>query len=244
MWKVLTRVDTWGEEVRPAQRRAVSSFVELVTGLGARLAENPLEATRELIATLELYADLHAASPGPTAAQRRIDNVEGLLRSLERHQAKKSGPDALSEYLRHMSLDTSDDNETPDTGDSVVMTTLHGAKGLEFPVVFMVGVEEELLPHARSLMPTAADVSDPDHVSDVSEERRLTYVGITRAKRRLYLTRSVYRSSRGRQEIRTPSRFLFELPEDLLEVIDIAEQAREEVEPDEVRAFFSNFSVE
>lgn len=240
MWNVLTRIEEWGAAVRPAQRRALVGFVELVLGLRAQLERGVVAAARDLVEHIDLYGDIRAASSSVIAAQRRIDNVEGLFRSLERQEAKKPGTDSLAEYLRLLSLDTSDEKDGNESGDNVVMTTLHGAKGLEFPVVFMVGLEENLLPHARTLMPSVSDVSDPDHCSDVSEERRLTYVGITRAKRRLYLTRSVYRSARGRQEARTPSRFLFELPEDLLEVIDIAEQARQQVAPDEVRAFFSN----
>jgi len=122
-----------------------------------------------------------------------------------------------------------------------VLCTLHGAKGLEFPVCFMVGLEEELLPHARTLNPQVTDVLDVDHATDISEERRLCYVGITRAQRKLYLTRSCTRITRGRSVPRTPSRFLLEIPDELLEVRDIAEEARQQVPKDEVRNFFANF---
>ena len=108
----------------------------------------------------------------------------------------------------------------------------------------MVGLEEELLPHARTLQPQATDVIDADHAIDISEERRLCYVGITRAQQQLYITRACVRTSRGRPMPRTPSRFLLEIPDELLEVRDLAEEAREKVPSDEVRQFFSKLSFD
>ena len=149
----------------------------------------------------------------------------------------------MADYLRHLSLDTSSEQKHED-GDNVILTTLHGAKGLEFPVCFMIGLEEELLPHARTLNPQATDVTDPDHATDISEERRLCYVGITRAQRKLYLTRACTRLSRGRVIPRTPSRFLLEIPDELLEVRDLGEEARQRVPQDEVRSFFANLALD
>ena len=151
----------------------------------------------------------------------------------------------LLEYLRMLSLAASDDDDdADDPGERVILTTLHGAKGLEFPVVFLVGAEEELLPHARSLMPHASDVNDVDHVSDVSEERRLAYVAITRAEEVLYVTRCAYRRKHGKLVPRTPSRFLLEIPGELLEHRDIAAEASVAVEPGELSAFFSSWGSE
>ena len=82
---------------------------------------------------------------------------------------------------------------------------------------------------------------DADHATDISEERRLCYVGITRAQRKLYLTRACTRVSRGKAGPRTPSRFLLEIPDELLEVKDLAEEAREAVPTSELRSFFSSF---
>jgi superfamily I DNA/RNA helicase len=109
-------------------------------------------------------------------------------------------------------------------------------------VVFLIGVEEQLLPHARSLMPHANDVSDPDHVSDVSEERRLTYVGLTRAQEMLYVTRCACRRRHGRDVICAPSRFLQEIPEGLMEARDVAAESREPVGAGELSAFFQKFA--
>jgi len=93
------------------------------------------------------------------------------------------------------------------------LMTLHSAKGLEFPVVFIAGVEEELLPHVRSLM----EAEGPDPEAGVEEERRLFYVGITRAKERLVLMHAQTRLHFGQESFRSPSRFLAEIPPELLE---------------------------
>jgi DNA helicase-2/ATP-dependent DNA helicase PcrA len=232
-----------GEELRPATRRGIADLVATLTRLARALREQgAVAATRALIEDIRLHEDLRDASPSQSAAQRRIDNVEGLLGSLTRFAERSPGIDALGEYLRRLSLETSDDSEAG--GDKVTMTTLHGAKGLEFPVVFMVGLEEELLPHARTLNPNVTDVMAEDHASDVSEERRLCYVGITRAQRKLYLTRACTRISRGRSMARTPSRFLLEVPDELLEVIDLPTVAREKVPTDEVRSFFAKLAFD
>ena len=230
-------------DLRPGVRGAVAGLIDILDRLAGSLAAGEtVAATRRLLEDIALYDDLRTAAPNPTAAQRRVDNVESLLGSLTKFAAKSPGAKALADYLRRLSLETNDDDEQ--TGDRVVMTTLHGSKGLEFPVVFLVGLEEELLPHARTLNPQATDALDPDHASDVSEERRLAYVGITRAQRKLYLTRSIMRMSRGRELTRIPSRFLLEVPDELLEVKDLAMEAREKVPATEVRSFFANFFSE
>jgi len=231
-------------EIRPQTRTAIADFADVIGRLAARLDQGDVvAATKALIEEIGLYDDLRHASPSMAAAQRRIDNVEGLLGTLGRGQERKPGKGALADLLRHLSL-TSDKDDDDDGGDKVVLTTLHGAKGLEFPVVFMVGLEEELLPHARSLQPQVTDVADPDHVSDISEERRLCYVGITRAQERLYLTRACQRVTRGRSVVRTPSRFLLEIPDELLEVRDLAEEARQKVPTDEVRSLFAKLALD
>jgi DNA helicase-2/ATP-dependent DNA helicase PcrA len=92
-------------------------------------------------------------------------------------------------------------------------------------------------------MPHATDVQDPDHVSSIAEERRLAYVGITRAKERLYLCRTAFRTKHGRLAPRTPSRFLLEIPAELIEQRDIAAEARRPVESGELSAFFQSFAL-
>ncbi len=228
---------------------ARNGILELVHVIGRAAAGfeagiDVVTTTKSLIEDIKLYDDLRAAAPSQSSAQRRIDNVTGLLNSLERWKAKGKPARELGEFLRMLSLDNSNDEKRDDNGDKVILTTLHGAKGLEFPVCFMIGLEEELLPHIRTLQPQATDVMDADHATDVSEERRLCYVGITRAQRKLYLTRACMRVSRGRSIPRTPSRFLLEIPDELLEIRDLATEAREQVPKDEVKNFFANFAFD
>jgi superfamily I DNA/RNA helicase len=231
-------------DLRGAARNGIIELVHVISEVGAAIegGTNVVTATRTLIEDIRLYDDLREAAGSLAAAQRRIDNVEGLLGSLQRFSDKGKGREALAEYLRMLSLETSDERE--ESGDRVVLTTLHGAKGLEFPICFMIGLEEELLPHIRTLQPQVTDVLDVDHATDISEERRLCYVGITRAQRKLYLTRACTRVQRGRSMPRTPSRFLLEIPDELLEVRDIAEEARQKVPADEVRNFFATFAID
>ncbi|HEY1554614.1 MAG TPA: UvrD-helicase domain-containing protein [Kofleriaceae bacterium] len=239
LWDALDQVEAHG-----GARAGIDSFRTAITRLatGIDSGVDVVGATRALIEDIALYDDLRAASPSMSAAQRRIDNVENLLGSLARFAERGKGRDGLAEYLRLLTLETSDKKE--ESGERVILTTLHGAKGLEFPIVFLIGLEEELLPHARTLQPQVTDIVDADHATDISEERRLCYVGITRAQRKLYLTRACTRVSRGRSLQRTPSRFLLEIPDELLEVRDLGEEARQKVPADEVRSFFASLAVD
>ncbi|HTJ42064.1 MAG TPA: UvrD-helicase domain-containing protein [Kofleriaceae bacterium] len=247
LWDVLvaSRPDLADDDLRPATRTAIADLVAVLARTRNAIEDGHsiVGATKDLIDDIKLYDDLRDASPSLSAAQRRIDNVTGLIGSLERHEQKSRGVKDLAEYLRQLSLQ-SDGDDDKDTKDKVIMTTLHGAKGLEFPICFIVGMEEELLPHARTLNPQVTDVMDPDHATDVSEERRLCYVGITRAQEQLYLTRACQRVSRGRPMVRTPSRFLLEIPDDLLDVKDLAEEALQEVPREDVKSFFAKFSFD
>jgi len=106
----------------------------------------------------------------------------------------------------------------------VTLSTLHGSKGLEFDVVFLIGCEEGYLPHQRTLDPRATDAGEGG-ASDIEEERRLFYVGVTRARERLVLSRARNRVLRGKAVPRTPSRFLLDVPADLLEEMEIRDAA-------------------
>ena len=115
-------------------------------------------------------------------------------------------PEGLERFLEEVAL-VSDQDELEEAPDRVTLITLHAAKGLEFPIVFIVGLEEGLLPHRRAL----------EDDRELEEERRLAYVGMTRAKDRLYLVHANHRSTWGVGAASEPSRFLAELPEELLE---------------------------
>jgi len=135
----------------------------------------------------------------------RWENLEELGRKAAEF-GRLEGDEALSLFLEGVAL-VSDVDALGDEGDRVPLLTLHTAKGLEFPVVFMIGMEEGVFPHSRSL-------TDPEQME---EERRLAYVGLTRAKDRLYLVRAFRRSSYGFDEPTTPSRFLADIPPELLD---------------------------
>ena len=138
----------------------------------------------------------------------RIENLKELISVAREFDARSSGG-TLTEFLEQVSL-VADADQIPDGADHgglVTLMTLHTAKGLEFPVVFLTGMEENVFPHERS-------INDP---TELEEERRLAYVGITRARERLYLTRAIARAWWGRPAYHKQSRFLGEIPEHLIE---------------------------
>ncbi len=139
---------------------------------------------------------------------RRRANVDFLLRSIERLQDRVGADrDALQQLLHQIALDPNDE-DFEQLGRHVTLSSLHSAKGLEFSVVFLIGCVEGVLPHARTMDPRITDAT----AADLGEERRLFYVGVTRARDLLYLTRHEERVHRGRIVKVTPSRFLQGLP--------------------------------
>lgn len=150
------------------------------------------------------------AREGTSEALSRIENLEEFISVAKEFEQASSeeteNSKTLEAFLAVVSL-TADIDSWKEGHDAVTLMTLHSAKGLEFPVVFLAGLEEGLFPHSRSLM------NEPE----IEEERRLCYVGITRAKEKLYLTRTHSRTLHGMQTYNQPSRFLNELPEELLE---------------------------
>ena len=173
------------------------------------------EVARRLAEAIDLKRDLMAASPGEAFA-RRWGNVEALFNILKRRDER--GPadlSAVADFIRLLTLHT--DAEEEQAQELVTLSTMHGAKGLEFRLVYLLGCEEGFLPHARTTDPKVTAVSP----QDIEEERRLFYVGITRAKDRLVLTKTKVRALRGKLAPRTPSRFLASIPEELLAVRDV-----------------------
>ncbi len=169
------------------------------SGPVAELAEAVLDRTGYQ-ESLESSSDLQDAS--------RVENLKELV-SVAREFDGSHPEGTLAEFLEQVSL-VADADEIPEGeehGGLVTMMTLHTAKGLEFPVVFLTGMEEEVFPHQRSLT----------NAKELEEERRLAYVGITRAEQRLYLTRAVARNWWGRPSFHQESRFLGEIPSSLIE---------------------------
>lgn len=148
----------------------------------------------------------------------RIENIRELGSAMMEFEGRSDG--TLRSFLEEYSL-RSDVDQMVDERDSVVMMTLHSAKGLEFPVVFLVGLEENIFPTSRAV----------DSESDMEEERRLAYVGITRAEELLYMSHSTMRTLYGRTQLNGVSRFIKEIPLEYLESMNEAPLTRESFEP-------------
>jgi DNA helicase-2/ATP-dependent DNA helicase PcrA len=211
----------------PAAVEGCTAYARLVGELSAAVdAGTPTaEVVKRLVEALDLRRLLFAEG-GASSKQAawRWSNVELLVRAFERRDAREpSSRAALQQFLRLLLLRQEGDDDEP--GDSVTLTTMHGAKGLEFRVVFLVGLEEGFLPHARTLDERVTDVPSFDGrpSDDLEQERRLFYVAITRARERLYLCRARVRLTRGKPHKRAPSRFLADVPDDLLELSEIDE---------------------
>jgi DNA helicase-2/ATP-dependent DNA helicase PcrA len=188
--------------------RAIEAFNELIGGLRTAaeggspvgdLAEAVLDKTG-YVTELQASTDLQDES--------RIENLNELVSVAREFDARQAGG-TLTEFLEQVSL-VADADQIPDGeehGGMVTLMTLHTAKGLEFPVVFLTGLEENVFPHERSM----------GDDRELAEERRLAYVGITRAEQRLYLTRAISRAWFGRPAYHKQSRFLAEVPAHLIE---------------------------
>ena len=191
---------------RPLQR--VREFSGLIAHYRQRAAgDRPVETVQALLGEIDYRNWLFDQSGSDKTAERRWDNVQELVTWLERlHQGDRGG-ESLAEMVSHLTLqDVLDRQEDDSGGDQVHLMTLHSAKGLEFPCVFLVGMEEELLPHRTSI-----------EEETIEEERRLAYVGITRARRLLTISFARRRRKYGEITACEPSRFLEELPpEELL----------------------------
>ncbi|HJP70435.1 MAG TPA: UvrD-helicase domain-containing protein [Candidatus Limnocylindria bacterium] len=186
----------------PRARAQLAVFEELMSGLMALAASEPPAAIFD--AALERSGLQAAIQDGTDEGEERWANVM----ELRNHAAEFdeiAPPEGLARFLEEVAL-VSDQDELEDVPDRVTLITLHAAKGLEFPVVFIVGLEEGLLPHRRAL----------EDERELEEERRLAYVGMTRAKDRLYLVHAHHRSTYGVGAQSEASRFLAELPDELL----------------------------
>ncbi|WP_425440907.1 DNA helicase PcrA [Sediminibacillus halophilus] len=149
-------------------------------------------------------------------AQSRLENLEEF-KTVTKHFEENSEDKTLIAFLTDLALiaDIDKVDEDPMGDNKIVLMTLHAAKGLEFPVVFLIGMEENVFPHSRSIMDD----------EEMEEERRLAYVGITRAEKQLFLTHAKMRTLYGRTNMNPVSRFINEIPEELMEGLEEAKQA-------------------
>ena len=202
----------------PRSAQALIGFRDLIKGLSAQTESQAEGVPVDLVGLIDLVLDrtgykrylLEESERG----EERLENIQEF-RTAAADFAHLGVRDGLSEFLESVSL-VSDIDSFEGKPDAITLITLHQVKGLEFPVVFIVGMEEGILPHMRSM----------DNPSDLEEERRLCYVGITRAKERLYLMRAFRRGFRGGSEPSIPSRYLADIPRELIEKGERAPSAR------------------
>ncbi len=198
----------------------MGGFVDLARRHRAAFRAGPIaEVARRLVLEVDLHGHARASVKSAEAAQRKMAALDDTLRSIETWAERTRREATLGNYLGMLALDSRE--EEPEAGEGVALMTLHAAKGLEFPVVFLVGAEEDLLPCAGI----------QGEARDLEEERRLAYVGITRARERLVVTRAAARIKRGKVLVRTPSRFLDAFP---AESFVLRDPAREPGAPEEV----------
>ncbi len=189
-------------ELAARSRTAIAGFVALVRRLRTRIGVLALPELLDEVLEASGYRAMLA--DGSEEGEERWANLLEL-RSVTTRYDDLSPEDALDRFLEETAL-VADQDAYEGSSDAVTLITLHAAKGLEFPVVFIAGLEEGVFPHSRAL----------DDEKELEEERRLAYVGMTRAKRRLYLSHAWRRATWGMGQASIPSRFLLEIPADLM----------------------------
>jgi len=188
------------DDSQPATtRKKLQNFAQLLQRLRERAAVGPSALSRDVLDSTGYLAELREADS--VEADSRIENILEVVASMEQYEAEASEP-SLTEFLELVTLETDADRAVAD--DAITLMTVHAAKGLEFPVVFVAGLEEETFPHQRS-----GEEEDPE---ELEEERRLCYVAFTRARERLFLSHAHVRRVYNDVKIRRRSRFLDEVP--------------------------------
>jgi DNA helicase-2/ATP-dependent DNA helicase PcrA len=206
MWSAASTIVS---EKRLAARasNAISVFIELVNEMSGQLDELPLSEQAENAIQHSGLVDMYRREKGERG-QARVENLEELVSACRNFEAEDNDLPVLPQFLDQVALDSGDRQADPDQ-DAVQLMTLHSAKGLEFPLVFLAGMEENLFPHKMSL----------DEPGRLEEERRLAYVGITRAMQKLYLTFAESRSIYGTESFNSVSRFVRDIPTDYIEEV-------------------------
>ena len=201
LWNAVSRMID--QQLFPARAQsALEAFRSIVQDLSLRLASEPLPDAIRYMLDRTGYGKM-LEQEGTPESEGRLENLAELVNAAAEAADRE---ETLGDFLDHAALVA--DADAVDENAQVSLLTLHNAKGLEFPIVFLAGMEEGLFPHQRSMASVAA----------LEEERRLCYVGMTRAEKRLYLTWAKYRRrfGGGEQERTVPSRFLSEAPADLI----------------------------
>jgi DNA helicase-2/ATP-dependent DNA helicase PcrA len=207
LWDLLDKSEE-RDRVSPVAADAIARFRALIETHRARLDdEPPLTVVADLIQAVGYRDEIARSSKDSDEEQSRWQAVEEVINSLAAYQRRTQRP-SLREFLDEITLSDRDEDRDKDSQlarNAVALLTLHSAKGLEFPQVYLVGMEEGLLPHHKSMG------ADGESGPAIDEERRLCYVGVTRAQDRLTMTLALSRMKWGKPRPSSPSRFLYEL---------------------------------
>ncbi len=187
---------------------AVQEFMALIESLAEETDDQPLDVQTEIVMEKSRLLEFYRRDK-TDRAQTRVENLEELATAAKQFEPDENDEsDRLIAFLSHAALEAGE-GQSAEWEDCVHLMTLHSAKGLEFPLVFLVGLEEGLFPHQHS----------SDDAGKIEEERRLCYVGMTRAKRALVLSHAESRRLHGSEYFAAPSRFLREIPSELLQEV-------------------------
>ena len=197
------------KEKRMAARatNAIALFIELINEMSGQHDELPLAEQAEHAIAHSGLIEMYRREKGERG-QARVENLEELVSACRNFEAEDNDLPVLPQFLDQVALD-SGDRQADEDQDAVQLMTLHSAKGLEFPLVFIAGMEENLFPHKMSI----------DEPGRLEEERRLAYVGITRAMEKLYLTFAESRSIYGSESFNSVSRFVRDIPKEVIEEV-------------------------
>ncbi len=211
-WQVCLTPDNYDLGINAGTKKKIADFVALISSFQERLNDSDAYALgHDVIRKSGIYADIFDSSDvEDIARQENINEFEGALHDFveERQEEDRADEASLGHFLEEVSLESSDDREGDDDRGKVSLMTVHAAKGLEFPTVFVVGLEENIFPSAIAT----------SSVRELEEERRLLYVAITRAQKRCILTFAKNRWRYGKMEFFAPSRFIHDLDPRYLDV--------------------------
>ena len=219
MWQAATRIMAEGL-LSGRARNAIASFLSMIEKLDEQTAEADLGELVEVVVEASGLKEYHGKEGGERG-QARVENLAELVTAAKTYDPSEdyifdTDPDeqgtpnlsVLDEFLSHAALEAGEGQSDPDQ-DCVQLMTMHSAKGLEFPLVFLAGLEDGLFPHMMSM----------EEPGRLEEERRLCYVGVTRAMRQLYLTYAESRRINGSETFNRPSRFISEMPEEVIKEV-------------------------
>ncbi|WP_049695279.1 DNA helicase II [Pseudomonas fulva] len=211
MWQAMCQLIA-AKALKGRATSALGAFIELIDGLAAKVEDMPLHTMTQTTLEQSGLIIYHQEEKGEKG-QARVENLEELVSAARNFESTEEDADLspLSAFLGHASLEAGD-TQADEHEDSVQLMTLHSAKGLEFPYVFLVGMEEGLFPHKMSL----------EEPGRLEEERRLAYVGITRAMRQLVMTYAETRRLYGSETYNKVSRFVREIPAGLVQEVRLS----------------------